>query len=183
MSARSRLVALVAALAAGAFALGQGQPTAAAQAAQVPPDGKSWVGHTPKGVRDPNLPPDEAAAKDQLAKSPMRSEWVDIRITNGPTLRSFVVHPELTRLRPSAGVVIVIHDNQGLTDWVRAVADQLSRNGFIAIAPDLLSGKGPGGGGTDTLGAQVGQVIQALAPAEVIVRLNAVREYGSKLPT
>ena len=31
------------------------------------------------GVRDPKLPPDNDAAKDQLAKSPRHGEWVDIK--------------------------------------------------------------------------------------------------------
>src|SRR5438477_1530618 len=146
--------------AAAAFAVVALSRVPAAQ--QVPPDGKSWVGHTPKGVRDPNLPPDEDAAKEQLAKSMLKSEWVSISMSNGPVLKAFIVHPELTRLRPRAGVVVVIHDKLGLTDWVRGVADQLARHGFIAVAPDLLSGKGPNGGGTDTLGGGVGPAIDGL---------------------
>ena len=152
-------------------------------AQQVPPDGKSWTGHAPKGVRDPNLPPDEDAAKDQLAKSTLKSEWVDIKIAGGQTIKTFIVNPVLTTLRPRGGVVIVVHDNLGLTDWVRGVADQLAKHNFIAVAPDLLSGKGPNGGGTDTLGSQVGQAIQALTLDEVTARLDAVREYAVKIPT
>jgi carboxymethylenebutenolidase len=167
--------------AAAAFAVVALSLVPAAQ--QIPPDGKSWVGHTPRGVRDPNLPPDEDAAKEQLAKSMLKSEWVSISMSNGPVLKAFIVHPELTRLRPRAGVVIVIHDNLGLTDWVRGVADQLARHGFIAVAPDLLSGKGPNGGGTDTLGGGVGPAIDGLTQDEVIGRLNAVREYGAKIAT
>jgi carboxymethylenebutenolidase len=155
--------------------------TPAAQ--QVPTDGKSWTGHAPKGVRDPNLPPDEDTAKEQLAKSTMLSEWVDVKMATGQAIKTFVVHPVLTTLRPKGGVVIVVHDDLGLTDWVRGVADQLARHNFIAVAPDLLSGKGPNGGGADTLGAQVGQAIQALTLDEVTARLNAVREYAVKIPT
>jgi len=32
----------------------------------------------------------------------------------------------------------------GLSDWVRSVTDQLAEAGYIAIAPDLLSGVAPG---------------------------------------
>ena len=155
--------------------------TPAAQ--QVPTDGKSWTGHAPKGVRDPNLPPDEDAAKEQLAKSTLKSEWVDVKMAGGQTIKTFIVHPVLTTLRPRGGVVIVVHDDLGLTDWVRGVADQLAKHNFIAVAPDLLSGKGPNGGGTDTLGSQVGQAIQALTLDEVTARLDAVREYAVKIPT
>jgi carboxymethylenebutenolidase len=62
------------------------------------------------------------------------------------------------------------------------MGDQLAQDGFIAIVPDFLSGKGPNGGGTDELGAGVGQAIQALTPADVVARLNAAMDYGKKLP-
>jgi carboxymethylenebutenolidase len=64
----------------------------------------------------------------------------------------------------------------------RAVGDQIAQDGFIAIVPDFLSGKGPNGGGTDTLGADVGKTIQSLTAADVTARLNAAMEYGRKLP-
>jgi carboxymethylenebutenolidase len=78
--------------------------------------------------------------------------------------------------------VIVIHEIFGLTDWVRGVADQLAKEGFIALAPDLLSGMGPNGGGTDSLGADATKVIRNLTPAEAEARLDAVRAYALKLP-
>ena len=63
---------------------------------------------------------------------------------------------------PKAGVVILVHEDSGLTEWVRATADQLAKDGFIAMAPDLLSGNGPNGGGTDSLGAQASEVARTL---------------------
>jgi len=87
------------------------------------------------------------------------------------------------RIRPTkSGVVLVIHDIRGLSDITRAVGDQLAQDGFIAIVPDFLSGKGPNGGGTESLGTGVGQAIQSLTPADVTARLNAAMEYGKKLP-
>ena len=50
--------------------------------------------------------------------------------------------------------MLVIHEIFGLSDWVRSVTDQLAEAGYIAIAPDLLSGSAPGGGGTAELGGQ-----------------------------
>ena len=79
-------------------------------------------------------------------------------------------------------MVLVIHDIRGMTDIPRAVGDQLAEDGFIAIVPDFLSGKGPNGGGTDSLGNAVGQTIQALTNDEMTARLNAAMEYGKKLP-
>src|SRR4051794_36784690 len=83
-------------------------------------------------------------AKAKLDKSPRHYEWVDV--TNGSRkVHSFIVYPEVSN---KAIAVIVIHENKGLTDWVRSVADQFAAAGYIAIAPDLLSGTGPKGGGT-----------------------------------
>jgi carboxymethylenebutenolidase len=153
--------------------------TGAMDAQEVPKDGKSWIGHAPQGVRDPNLPPDESAAKEQLATSPRRSEWVNIPSGSAPAIRSFVVHPQRST---KSGVVILLHEDSGLTEWVRATADQLAKHGFVAIAPDLLSGKGPNGGGTESLGAKAPETTRSLSVDDVIARLNAVRDYGAKLP-
>jgi carboxymethylenebutenolidase len=90
-----------------------------------------------------------------------------------------VVYPERAQ---KAGVVIVIHDIRGLSDMARALRDQLAQDGFIAIVPDFLSGKGANGGGTESLGQEVGKTIQSLTPADVVARLNAAMEYGKKLP-
>ena len=130
-------------------------------------------------ARNQNLPPDADAAKAQLEKSPRHQEWVDIKMANGPAIKSFVVYPER---KDKAPVVIVIHEIFGMADWVRGVADQLAKEGFIAVAPDLLSGKGPNGGGTDSLGDKVGETIRTLTPADVVARLDAVRDYALKTP-
>ena len=132
------------------------------------------------GPRNENLPPDAEAAKPQLDKSPRHSEWVDVKMANGPSITTYVVYPERSTKAP---VVIVIHEIFGMAEWIRGVADQLAKEGFIAVAPDLLSGKGPKGGGTDSLGDKVGETIRTLTPADVVARLDAVRDYGLKLPS
>lgn len=126
------------------------------------------------------VPPGTAAHVERALKESSRhGEWVDIGLPDGGKLNSWIVYPE--RADP-APVVLVIHDIRGLSDWARAVADQLAQDGFIAIAPDFLSGKGPNGGGTASLGDQVGQTIRALSGEEVVARLNAAMEYGRSLP-
>jgi carboxymethylenebutenolidase len=82
-------------------------------------------------------------------------------------------------------VVIVIQEIFGLTDWIRSVADQLAADGFIAIAPDMLSGHGPNGGGTDSFAGrdEVTRAVFGLKRDEVTANLDAVREYGMKLPS
>jgi carboxymethylenebutenolidase len=97
-------------------------------------------------------------------------------------VHAWIVHPER---KDKAPVVIVIHEIFGLTDWIRAVADELAAAGFIAVAPDLLSGKGPGGGGTDAFASRddVTKAVSSLPREEVIGRLDAVRRYALALPS
>jgi carboxymethylenebutenolidase len=120
------------------------------------------------------------AQANRLESSPRHLEWVDV--PNGErTVRSFVAYPEVPN---KAHAVIVIHEIFGLTDWVRGVADQLAEAGYIAIAPDLLSGMGPNGGGTDALGGPDGArgVIGKLPPEQITADLNAVAKYVAALP-
>jgi carboxymethylenebutenolidase len=128
------------------------------------------------------LPPGEAGAKAALEKSPRHHEWVKISVPGGDIkLNSFVAYPER---KDKAPVVMVIHEIYGLTDWIRAVADQLAADGFIAIAPDLLSGKGPGGGGTEAFAGRddVVKAVRDLSPPQVAAMLDAVKSYGTELP-
>ena len=129
--------------------------------------------------RNEAIPPDADQARDALAKSPRHGEWVDVARPGGGKLLTWVVYPEK---KEKAGIVIVIHEIYGLTDWVRGVADQLAKEGFIALAPDLLSGMGPNGGGTEALGADVTKAIRNLSPADAASRLDAVRAYALTLP-
>jgi carboxymethylenebutenolidase len=120
-------------------------------------------------------------AKAMLEKSPRHGEWVDVR--NGArAVHCFIVYPEVKQAAP---VVIVIHEIFGLTDWVRSVADQLAAAGCIAIAPDLLSGEGPkGGGSSDFAGIDdVRAAIFKLPPDQITGDLNAVADYLKALPS
>ncbi len=119
-------------------------------------------------------------ARARLAKSPRHQEWVEVKYGNR-TVKSFVVYPEV---KNKATAVVVIHEIFGMSDWVQALTDELAEAGYIAIAPDLLSGMGPNGGGTDELAASngVGQAIGKLAPDQITADLNAVADYVSKLP-
>lgn len=134
-------------------------------------------------MMDEKLPPGEEQAKAALEESPRHGEYVDIKVEGVEVpIRAWVVYPER---KDKAGVVIVIHEIYGLSDWIRGVADQLAEDGFIAVAPDFISGKGPGGGDTDSVKTRddVVKLIRALTPDEVTTRLNAVREYTMKLPS
>jgi len=121
-------------------------------------------------------------AKSQLAKSPRHHEWVKIKVGDRE-VNSFVVYPETKK---KATAVVVIHEIFGLSDWVQQLTDELAEAGYIAIAPDLLSGMGPNKGGTSdvaTLGNNaVGTAIRDLPDTQVTADLNAVADYVSKLP-
>lgn len=119
-------------------------------------------------------------AKAQLEKSPRHGEWVKLKQGNR-VVNSFIVYPEV---KDKATAVVVIHEIFGLTDWVRTVADELAAAGYIAIAPDLLSGVGPKGGGTESLGGQneVMKAIRDLPGKQVTADLDAAVDYVGKLP-
>jgi carboxymethylenebutenolidase len=119
-------------------------------------------------------------AKARLEKSPRHLEWVKVKHDNRE-VNCFIAFPEV---KEKATAVVVIHEIFGLSDWVRGVADQLAEAGYIAIAPDLLSGTAPGGGGTAELGGNdaVRKAISSLAPDQVTADLNAVVGYVSNLP-
>jgi carboxymethylenebutenolidase len=117
-------------------------------------------------------------AKERLARSPRHQEWVQVK--NGDrSVKSFVVYPEV---KNKATAVIVIHEIFGMTDWVQTVADRLAEAGYIAIAPDLLSGMGPNGGDfTDR--STVTQAVMKLPTDQVTGDLNAVADYIGKVPS
>src|SRR5262249_40306126 len=138
---RHPLTTTLAALFLSGTALGQ-SPTAAAPAAAP---------QATAAPRNEKLPPSEDEAKSALEKSPRHGELVDVKLPSGAKLRTWVAYPER---KDKAGVVLVIHEIFGLSDWIRGLADQLAKEGFIAVAPDLITGFGPGGGGTDAVASR-----------------------------
>jgi len=128
------------------------------------------------------LPPAEDSALAALNRSPRHGEWVDVAYPGHAPLRTWVVYPERSS---KAGVVLVIHEIFGLTDWIRSVADRLAGEGFIAVAPDLISGLGPGGGGTDSTASRDDAVklVRLLTPEESAARISTVRDWAVKLPS
>lgn len=117
----------------------------------------------------------------RLETSPRHLEWTTLEAGAGRTLHAFVAWPER---HADALAVIVIHENRGLTDWVRSFADQLAEAGFIAIAPDLLSGFDADHARTRDFASEdaAREAISRLDPAQVTADLEALRAWAAKLP-
>jgi carboxymethylenebutenolidase len=126
------------------------------------------------------LPAGAAEAKVRLNSSPRHGEWAMIQAAPGDSIRAWVVYPERSDKAP---VVVVIHEIYGLTPWVRGVADQLAADGFIAIAPDLMTSHGLAGTPEDGPSPdQASAVIRTLDPQNVQRHLDATARYGMALP-
>ncbi|HVN80748.1 MAG TPA: dienelactone hydrolase family protein [Terriglobia bacterium] len=119
-------------------------------------------------------------AKAQLEKSTRHQEWVKVK-AGTRELQGFIVYPEV---KDRAVAVVVIHEIFGLSDWARGVADQLAEAGYIALAPDFLSGMAPGGGGTAEFPGRdaITKAVSSLPPEQVTADLNASIDYVAKLP-
>jgi carboxymethylenebutenolidase len=126
-----------------------------------------------------NLPAAGSTAAERIAKSPRHGEWVAVKVSATDSVMSWVVYPER---RDKAPVVLVIHENTGLTTWARSVADQLAAEGFIAIAPDLLTPRRQGNLTSDWTPDSGRAAIGTLTVEEVNRSLDAVAKYGMSLP-
>ena len=118
-------------------------------------------------------------ARQQLEKSPRHREWATVK-HDGRSVETFIAYPEAKGKTP---VVLVIHEIFGLTDWVQDLADQIAAAGYIAVAPDLLSGMGPNNGRTTSFAqGEATQAVSHLNPEQVTADLNAAADYGLRLP-
>jgi carboxymethylenebutenolidase len=152
-----------------------------------PPDGRQGApggggrgGGGGLATKNPELPAGAFTASSTVARTTLRHEWVDIPFA-GQRLRTWIEYPNRSEPAP---VVIVMSHEAGLDDWMRAVADQLATDGFIAVAPDILSGRGPNRGNFDSFRFAV-DVIRAnerLPQAEALRRYKAALDYARKLP-
>ena len=136
--------------------------------------------HTARMAPAQQLPAGQDSAVARLNASPRHGEYVKIDAGGGDSVRAWVSYPER---RDKAPVVVVIHEIFGLSDWIRSVADQLAAEGYIAIAPDLLTGHGPNGGGTESVDQQGAvALIRTLMPDQINHRLVASAHYAMGLP-
>jgi len=130
-------------------------------------------------TQGPPLPAGAADVVARLKASPRHAEWATVKTSPTDSIVAWVVYPER---RDKAPVVVVIHEIFGLSNWVRGVADQLAADGFIAIAPDLLTMKRNGDLTSEWLGDSARAAIRNLRPDDVQRDLDAVARYGMALP-
>jgi carboxymethylenebutenolidase len=151
------------------------------------PEADPHAGHDMSGANasmampaDASLPAASGDVAARLASSPRHGEYVMIRTGPSDSVRAWVVYPERSTKAP---VVVVVHEIFGLSTWIRGVADQLAADGYIAIAPDLLTGKATPAAGSDTLTQAVATAtIRTLDMPTVQRQLAAVGAYGMSLP-
>jgi carboxymethylenebutenolidase len=125
--------------------------------------------------------PSATGPSERLEATPRHDEWIEI--ANGAKkIRAYVVHPERSTPAP---VVVLIHENRGLNDWARSLADQVAAEGYLVVAPDFLSGMAPNGGGTREFESQdaAREAISRLTPAAVLSDLQAVMAHGKTIPS
>ncbi|MEO5510200.1 MAG: dienelactone hydrolase family protein [Longimicrobiales bacterium] len=131
--------------------------------------------------QSPPLPPDAGGALARLNASPRHGEYQMIRTGPNDSVRVWVVYPERATRAP---VVLVVHEIYGLSNWVRSVADQLAADGFIAIAPDLVTSKNVP---SDSLGdpdrTAVTAAIRTLNVSTVQRQLGEIAKWGMARPS
>jgi carboxymethylenebutenolidase len=127
-----------------------------------------------------HIPPEGDLALAALNASPRHGEWAMVRLPAGDSVRAWVVYPERSGPAP---VVVVVHEIFGLTHWIRGVADRLAADGFIAVAPDLLTMEAVASDATGEPDRQAATAaIRGLDPDAVQRQLRAVAEHGMALP-
>lgn len=125
------------------------------------------------------LPAGASDVATRLGASTRHAEWAMVRVGNDDSVRAWVVYPER---RTNAPVVIVVHEIFGLSTWIRGVADQLAADGFIAVAPDFLTGY-TGAIHPDSLPVDSARAfIRRLDADQIQRRIDAAARWGMALP-
>ncbi len=138
------------------------------------------AGSASGGLDVATIPAGASTVAERLAKSPRHGEFVMIRTGPSDSVRAWVVYPQRSTKAP---VVVVVHEIFGLSTWVRGVTDQLAADGFIAIAPDLLTGKLEPVAGSDTVASSAATAaVRSLRSEDVQRQIAAVGQYGMALP-
>jgi carboxymethylenebutenolidase len=129
------------------------------------------------------LPASNNNAAARLAASPRHGEWVKVAWEPGSSdsLMAWIVYP--TTSRAKSPVVVVVHEIFGLSTWVRAVADQAAAEGFIAIAPDLISRVRGGPSTVELPGDSARKLISGVSSTERNKGIASAARYAMSQPS
>ena len=117
-------------------------------------------------------------ARQAVDKSPRKHETVKVAY-NDRSLDTFIAYPDSKDKSPA---IIVIHDVIAFAPWVENVADRLAEAGYLALAPDLLSGRtAEERQPLQSEGKTVGPARRLPLP-QVAADMNALADHALKLP-
>lgn len=119
-------------------------------------------------------------ARERVEQSPRHLEWVELD-ADGRKLSTYVAYPEVA---DKATAIVVIHEIYGHSDWIRLMTDHLAEAGYVVVSPDLLSGMGPDGGGTDSFESveKARKGVSTLPPEQITSDLKAAVNYARNIP-
>lgn len=175
-----RYLFAVAGISAAAFVGARTRPAVAVAADEHAGHDMSAMAMSAPAQQVPGLPASNTTAAERVAKSPRHGEWVMVKVGPTDSINTWVVYPER---KDKAPVILVIHDNRGITNWSRSVADQLAADGFIGIAVDLLTMRRKGNFNSEWAVDSVRAVLNSLTNEEINRSLDAVAKYGMALPS
>src|SRR5256886_7343888 len=125
---------------------------------------RSWIAAGIGGVLSLSAYPPNRLSTD------IHAEYVKYPSAGGATITAYLAYPERKDRAPG---VVVIHEIFGLSDWIRQTTEQLAKDGFVALAPDLLSRRG----GTPPSSDEARKLIAGLDPDTVTLDLDATVAY------
>ncbi len=119
---------------------------------------------------DLHRPPPPSTALD---RADIHAEYVKFP-SGRDTVTAYLAYPER---KDPAPAVVVIHEIFGLSDFIRQTTEQLAKDGFVAIAPDLLSRRG----GTPASPDDARKLIAGLDPDTITKDLDATVAYVKRV--
>jgi carboxymethylenebutenolidase len=104
----------------------------------------------------------------------------DTNTLAGKPLTTYAAWPK--DVKAIRGLVLVIHENRGLTPHIQDVTRRLALEGFIALAPDLLSAQGGTPTDEDKARALIASADYDLLLAQTVALIDtAIRRHGDKV--
>lgn len=83
--------------------------------------------------------PSTSPAAQGSAQSPIKSQTVQYATVNGRAINGYLAYPATAE--GGLPAVLVFHEWWGLNDNIKAMADQLAGQGYVALAADLYAGR------------------------------------------